>query len=76
MYLARDNQTSERSRLERGRRLRADGMAISSLLNTHTQEKGVGEQRLNFTSPKDKENHLVSLVRALFPLMVQSSQNS
>lgn len=37
-----------------------------------SRERG-RRKEVYFTSPKDKENRWVSLVRALFPLMVQSS---
>lgn len=52
MYSERSHQTSERSFLEKGRRLRADVIAVSSLLHLHTQGKETWEQRFKFTSQR------------------------
>lgn len=54
MYLARNHQSSERSWLGNGRRLRADGTAARSLLHTLAQGKGAGRQSLHFSKGQGK----------------------
>lgn len=57
---------SERSWLERGSRLRADGTATGNLLHAHAHGKGAGGWRRHFTSAEDREGCRVTLVRLCF----------